>query len=542
MSQLRRCFQPPKLRQLLWAQTVAFAVAQLLSVVCSAGPPNCHCAIPAQQWPVRMGKNKGKIFYTCQSRSCEFKFWHGEGFSQASQPQSTPSTSLLRKRQDPEPQHKLVAYSSKEPLGSLSVHVVQIQPKILLKEDEITRFLRILTAKTFHALPFRDLEMTLRKPSSSVAAEAVFLEKPSDEVLAEFASIHEDFPCSALLSGTDTITAADWEPYKAILMKTFRKQYPKLRYERSEWRVPISSDRVTVSYPGFERAAPEYCNVTRCVKVSLTTTRSENESGAPQLLLVSFQIVHTFDSTQNVESMLARGTIEKTIGSQPGCEVRAVGDGARFAGDLCEPEDNSTISQNRTSLGGRSLLVYNRQYRVRSELLKSANPATLAVGMRKRDGTVLDYPPQLLEPVWKLANLRSGSLSGSGMQHKCSPTKWLRHIKEVARQVRETVQFPNITLCEEMFDPEFLDAKIPNFKAGPIAEAVKIQPLYPQTIPTAEILDVFKSLKTERERDRRMKTAKWEWLDPMTYDPRASPAKIRTELESKLADVPRGAL
>jgi len=153
-------------------------------------------------------------------------------------------------------------------------------------------------------------------------------------------------------------------------------------------------------------------------------------------LLVGFEVKHYFEANpmhlrtgfaqrlnQNADSMRRAG--KDTSGM-----FRSFG-GPTRCGTLSNATGNFTISQERSNLKG-NLIDYNSQYPDRRAFLKNANTSTMAVGLRMKDGNICDYPPQILEPVWRMEDLRKEEIR----RLKLKPVEWMDYIQSAAGHVR----------------------------------------------------------------------------------------------------------
>ena len=84
-----------------------------------------------------------------------------------------------------------------------------------------------------------------------------------------------------------------------------------------------------------------------------------------------------------------------------GALVRSVG-GARISGKLW---NGCNFNISLPYLDGQNLIDYNSRYPECRALLRNADNGTLAVRLHTKDGKKLDYPPQILEPVWRMEDL-----------------------------------------------------------------------------------------------------------------------------------------
>eukprot|EP00961_Rhodomonas_salina_P006553 88855-Rhodomonas_salina.1 len=243
---------------------------------------------------------------------------------------------------------------------------------------------------------------------------------------------------------------------------------------------------------------------------------------------------------QNVNKMLDTGTIKM------GCKVRTVG-GAQYSGTLCEPGENTTISEKRSSLSGESLLEYNiRRYPMRQQMLlqlERVDNDTRAVGIRRDDGKVLDFPPHVLEPLWTFENVKPDAQNWI----KCTPEKWRDCAENISSVVRKRCPFPPASLIKIMpnlEDEGACTAPPPKVKPGPPAKSVRIQPIFPDNIPASNQKKLLENLENARKTDRmlRLSEGNWTWLPPITYAASDDISRVQVFLEPKFKNLPEKTL
>ena len=133
-------------------------------------------------------------------------------------------------------------------------------------------------------------------------------------------------------------------------------------------------------------------------------------------------------STESVCSMLKRVSLEDLAGHP----VKSVGY-PEWRGLLCKPKQPGTISDAYPELGGQSLLEYHEaKGGIRCKRLAAEDdPEAETVGLRTSRGRIVDFPPQILDPVFYVEDLPGSAQN----KMKFSPDVWKTKITETFRNL-----------------------------------------------------------------------------------------------------------
>ena len=297
-----------------------------------------------------------------------------------------------------------LAYPSRLPLLPLPVNQVCIAPK--QPEDDPTDW----NAKIRRRAAQRGWGH--RKGTATV----VFPAKPSQADLAFLCGDDGiDGPLEdAKLKPRDT---NDWAVYKSLLRNDLCSHLPR-GVEKG------GKDSLWIPLDETHQVSDPPCKLELGIGVELT--RCVDKEGACRLLL-NPELTTKIRSTESIYSMLQRVPLKDL----EGLPVRSVGY-PEFSGTLCKPKEPGAISGTRTYLG-KSLLEHNKAQNAkrRKRLADEDDPGVDAVGLRMRDGQVLDFPPQILDEVIYMKDLPVSAQN----QMKFGPDVWLTKITETFRNL-----------------------------------------------------------------------------------------------------------
>ena len=291
-----------------------------------------------------------------------------------------------------------------------------------------------------------------RSPDSNADFEVLFSSPPSHADVAlierdDCDNVTESRVARRVRNVTTTITANDdWPEYKELMIQAY--------YRGIVQEMPINQTHVRYSESGLilfnatvrsniavrDRGS---CTITRYVKVSLSRIAISEKYH----LLAGFEVKHFFeanplhmqssmkpDQFQNVYNMKRKGK-NVSAGS-----FRSLGMGPRSSGALSRATGNFTIAEGRRELSGKSLMEHNNMYPGRRTALKNAPNSTLAVGLRTKTGKILNFPPQILEPVWRMEDLPRSEIS----RLKLQPGQWWDYVLVAANYLQRALSgFPN---------------------------------------------------------------------------------------------------
>ena len=210
----------------------------------------------------------------------------------------------------------------------------------------------------------------------------------------------------------------DWPVYKSLLRSELCSHLPpgvEKGGKDSLW-VPLDETPHRVLDPPCELELGISVQFTRCV----------DKEGACRLLL-NPKITSKIQSTESVCSMLDRVSLEDLAGHP----VKSVGY-PEWRGTLCKPKQPGTISDAYLE-DGQSLLKYHETKGGirRKRLAAEADPEAEIVGLRTSRGRILDFPPQILDPVFQVEDLPSSALN----KMKFSPEVWKTKITETFKDL-----------------------------------------------------------------------------------------------------------
>jgi hypothetical protein len=178
------------------------------------------------------------------------------------------------------------------------------------------------------------------------------------------------------------------------------------------------------------------CHTTRYIKINI----NRFEIAGQYHLLVGFEVKHRFEANpmheRSVHAQKHRfqsAYSMKRDGKNMSGTFRSVG-GPTRCGTLCSTKDNFNISQGRPDLDGQNLIDYNSKYPERMTLLKGADNDTLAVCLRTKGGDIY-YPPQILEPVWRMEDLSKDAIT----LLKLAAREWWDYTQAAADHVRRAL-------------------------------------------------------------------------------------------------------
>ena len=249
-------------------------------------------------------------------------------------------------------------------------------------------------------------------------ATVVFASEPSREDLAVLCG---DDGTVGQVEDTELEPADrnDWSVYKSLLRSELCSHLPTGVEKGGKDSLWIPLDETP------HRVLDPPCELQLGIDVRLTTCI--NKEGACHLLL-NPELRSKIRSTESVCSMLKRVSLEDLAGHP----VKSVGY-PEWRGLLCKPKQPGTISDAYPELGGQSLLEYHEaKGGIRCKRLAAEDdPEAETVGLRTSRGRIVDFPPQILDPVFYVEDLPGSAQN----KMKFSPDVWKTKITETFRNL-----------------------------------------------------------------------------------------------------------
>ena len=257
---------------------------------------------------------------------------------------------------------------------------------------------------------------------------------PSQEVLVRLEK-HKDARILGEVSTMSISAIADWPEYQELMIQRCYRGMAEVVPNKAHLSyvasgVVLFNKTVSQDISVADRGT---CTITRYVVITINRIHIAGHYH----LLVGFELRHYleanpvhlktgFDQRLNQSAHSMRSAGKDTSG-----RFRSVG-GPTRCGTLSNAASNFTISQELSYLKGGSLIDYNSRYPERRALLKNVNNSTMAVGLQMNDGKICDYPPEILEPVWRMENLPKEEIR----RLKLKPVQWMDYIQWAAGHVR----------------------------------------------------------------------------------------------------------
>ena len=263
-----------------------------------------------------------------------------------------------------------LAYTSK-PLRPLPVKQVCIAPE--KTEDDPTEWHDEIRRRAARC------GVGYRKGTATV----VFASEPSREDLAVLCG-DDGMAGQVEDAELEPANRNDWSVFKSLLCSSL------LSYLR-DCGVEVEKDRGSLWIPRKTTQYPQ-CKLEQGIGVEFT--KCFNKEGECRLL-VNPELKSKIRSTASVYSMLKRVPLKDL----EGLRVKSVY--PKYSGTLCKPKEPGAISSARDYLGGKSLLDHNKAQSTkrRRRLADEDDPEVDAVGLRTSKGSILDFPPQILDQV-----------------------------------------------------------------------------------------------------------------------------------------------
>ena len=245
---------------------------------------------------------------------------------------------------------------------------------------------------------------------------------------------HKDAQIIGEVSQISISASEDWREYQELVIQRCYKGLAEVA--PSHEHVAFIAGGIKVYNKTVDKvsvAGRGNCVITRYIAITLHRIK------IAQLyyLLVGFEVKHNFEANpmhlrkylvQKFQSVHSMGQEGKNMS---GALVRSVG-GARISGKLW---NGCNFNISLPYLDGQNLIDYNSRYPECRALLRNADNGTLAVRLHTKDGKKLDYPPQILEPVWRMEDLDKNAIQ----RLKLTAREWWDHTQAAAGQVRRVL-------------------------------------------------------------------------------------------------------